>query len=65
MLLKHEKVLSYDGIIISKRKDPKISYLEIARDTFYQGDYGAKEAASALGATLKKKWSSSNVNYDA
>ena len=65
LLLKHEKDLSYIGIIVSKRIEPKISYLEMARDTFYQNDYEAEDAASELCGTFRKKWSPKNFNYDA
>ncbi len=66
LLLKHEKILFYfKGIIVSKEIEPKISYLEIARDTFYQDDHEAIETSSELGKTLRKKWSSNNFNYDA
>jgi hypothetical protein len=64
LLVEHERDLSSKGTI-SQYKDPKISYCEIARDTFYQNDHEAEEAAFELGKTLRKKWSSNNVSYDA
>jgi hypothetical protein len=65
LLLKHKTDLSYSGIFVSKRIEPKISYLEVARETFYQKDWEAEDAAFELGGTLRKKWSPKNFNYDA
>ena len=64
LLVEHERDLSSKGTI-SQYKDPKISYCEIARDTFYQNDHEATIAALELGKKTNKKWSSNNFNYDA
>lgn len=64
LLVEHERDLSSKGIILNY-KEPKISYCEIARDTFYQNDHEAEEATSELCKTLRKKWSSNNFSYDA
>jgi hypothetical protein len=66
LLLEHEKDLhSHTGILVPKEIKPKISYLEIARDTFYKHEYQAVNTASELGGILRKKWPSNNFNYDA